>query len=350
MVVGLARNGTISVGRPAPSKAARMIVTLAFIGLGLLAVVPIIRWAVIDAVWSGDAATCRAAAGACWAFIREKFLFILFGLYPPDQQWRPATALTIFAAIFGLSSMPRLWGLKLALLWAAAITAILWLMGGGFGLLPVATSQWGGLPLSLILATIGLLCGFPLATALALMRGSTLAVLRWSSAVFVEAVRGVPLIAVLFVSAMIVPLFLPPDIQVNKLASAQIGLVLFAGAYMSEIVRAGIQIVGAGQLEAAKSLGLTYVATQVRVVLPQAVRATIPALVTTAIGFFQDTTLVIVIGVFDFLNTARAATVDPTWLGFYFEAFLFVGVVYFLISAVISRYGMWLEKRLHVSR
>lgn len=324
----------------------RLTASFAIIGLALYLAAVLVRWSILDAVWQGNAAACREAAGACWAFIREKYLIILFGLYPADAYWRPVSLCAIFLFLFSISAQKRFWGWPIGAIWIGSLAIAFWFMSGGFGLQPVPTSKWGGLPLSLLLAATGLVGGFPLAVILALMRRSELAVLRWWSRVFVETVRGVPLIAVLFISAMVVPLFLPPGIQPNKLVCAQIGLVLFAGAYMSEIVRAGMQIIGRGQFEAARSLGLGYFPTEMMIVLPQVVRAIIPALVTTAIGFFQDTTLVIVIGLFDLLNTARAATVDPAWLGFYFEAFLFVGVIYFVISAAISRYGSLLESHL----
>ncbi|MFV0646058.1 MAG: amino acid ABC transporter permease [Sphingomonadaceae bacterium] len=309
----------------------------------LLTLLPAFDWAVLNATWVGTVQDCRENGGACWAFIAQKYNLILFGLYPLELYWRPVTVLVIFALMFAACLTRGLWGRPVVLIWAGGLVLTVWLMRGGFGLTPVPTSMWGGLPVSLFLATVGLTLGYPLAVLFALMRQSELQVLRVISGTLVELVRGVPLIAVLFISVMVVPLFLPVGIQINKFACAQVGLIVFAGAYMSEIIRVGMQVIDKGQFEASHSLGLGYMTTQAEIVLPQVNRTITPALVTTAIGFFQDTTLVIVIGVFDLLNAARAATTDPAWIGLYVEAFLFVGAIYFVISALISMIGKRVE-------
>lgn len=335
---------------PVSRRVLRLLSGVAITLVALWLCLPMIDWTVVNAVWQGDAETCRKSAGACWAFIANKYTLILFGIYPHELYWRPGTVLAVFALLALASAQRRLWGKPLAAIWLTGLVLSLWLMGGGFGLVPVSTSNWGGLPLSFLLASISLLFGYPLAIGLALMRRSELVVLRWTSSFIVETVRGIPLLAMLFIAVMITPLFMPPGFQLNKLVSVFIGLILFSGAYLSEIVRAGMQVIGRGQYEAAKTLGMKYLPTQLTIVIPQSFRVTLPALVTTVIGFFQDTTLVIVIGVFDLLNAARAAAVDPQWLGFSLESFVFVGVIYFVISALIARYGRWLEKQLNTVR
>ena len=196
-----------------------------------------------------------------------------------------------------------------------------------------------------MLTAVGLSLGFPLAVLLALGRRSALAVPRVLATTFVETVRGVPLIAVLYVAALVVPLALPAGIEIDKLFLAQGAIVVFASAYLSEAVRSGLQVVPRGQYDAARALGLGAWRMQRLVILPQALRVVVPSFVSIAVGFFQDTSLVVIIGLFDLLNTARVAAQDPEWLGFHTEAYVFVGALYFLGSVAATRYGLWLERR-----
>jgi general L-amino acid transport system permease protein len=327
-----------------PLNAAITIVVAAAV---IAVAVPVLRWALVDAVWRGSADACRAdGAGACWTFVGHKLRFILFGLYPPAERWRAGLAVLLLVAMVVLTASPRAWRRWLLGLWIGVLAATYWLMRGGLGLPVVPTRQWGGLPVTLLLTTIGLAAGFPLGIVLALGRRSSRPVPRLIAAGIVEVVRGVPLIAVLYVAALLVPLAMPAGVEVDKLLLAQLGVAVFAAAYLAEAVRAGLQIIRRGQGHAALALGLTRWQTMRLVILPQALRVVIPSFVSIAIGFFQDTSLIAIIGLFDLLGTARIAAQDPEWLGFHTEAFMFVGVLYYLGSAVLARYGLRVERRL----
>lgn len=315
-----------------------------------LAAVPLARWALLDARWTGSAEDCRAVSGACWTFVGHKVAFVLFGLYPPAERWRAAAALVVLVALIVASLVPWCWRRWLVGAWVVGLAAAFWLMHGGAGLERVPTRLWGGLPITVMLTAVGLSLGFPLAVLLALGRRSTLAIPRALATVFVETVRGVPLIAVLYVAALVVPLALPSGIEVDKLFLAQGAVAVFASAYLAEAVRAGLQVIPKGQYDAARALGLSAWRMNRLVILPQALRVVVPSFVSIAVGFFQDTSLVVIIGLFDLLNTARVAAQDPAWLGFHTEAYVFVGAIYFVGSTLMSFYGSWLERSLHVGR
>ena len=288
---------------------AAIIVALAF---------PLVRWAFLDAVWTGTAETCRAAGGACWAFVRQKLEFIMFGLYPPAERWRAGLAVAVMVGLTMLTAWPRAWRRRLIVAWAVGLALAFWLMRGGAGLTPVPSRLWGGLPITLSLTAVGLALGFPLAILLALGRRSSMALPRMVCTAFVE---------------------------IDKLFLAQGAVIVFASAYLAEAVRSGLQMVPRGQRDAARALGLGTWQVNRLVILPQALRIVVPSFVSIAVGFFQDTSLVVIIGLFDLLNTARVAAQDPQWLGFHTEAFVFVGLLYFLGSTITSQYGLWLERR-----
>src|SRR5579871_4913657 len=340
------------------SSIASSIVTLVLLALLVKALVSFVRWGIVDAVWStpaNDSSACRAARGlgACWAVIPEKYRFILFGTYPFDQQWRPALAVLIFIALYYLTTRPSLWGRGLVYLWAGALLAIGVLMWGGVLGLPFVTQErWGGLPVTLVLATFGLALGFPLGIFVALGRRSKLPAIRSLCVLYVELIRGVPLVSLLFMASVMFPLFLPEGINVDKLLRAQAAIILFAGAYLAEVVRGGLQALPKGQYEAADALGLSYWKKTGLVVLPQALRLVIPPLVNTFIGFFKDTSLVLIIGIFDLLTAGKTAIVEPAWQGFSLEVYVFVGVIYFAFCFAMSRYSQGLEAGLsrHVRR
>ncbi|HYC02985.1 MAG TPA: amino acid ABC transporter permease [Azospirillaceae bacterium] len=309
-------------------------------------------WAVGSAVWSGDAAICRAeGAGACWSFVAEKWRFILFGTYPADQHWRPVAAMAAILATLLASADRRMWGRPLAVIWPVGLgLAALLMFGGVLGLDFVPTTLWGGLPLTLALSVVGLVFAFPLGVLLALGRTGDLPVVKALSVVYIEVIRGVPLISVLFMASVMFPLFLPQGATIDKLLRAQLGFILFAAAYLAEVVRGGLQAIPKGQYEAADALGLSYWQKTRLIVLPQALSLVIPPLVNTFIGFFKDTSLVIIIGLFDLLSTAKAALTDPAWRGFYKEAYLFVGLIYFAFCYAMSRYSQFLERDLSKGR
>jgi general L-amino acid transport system permease protein len=314
--------------------------------LVVAALVPFAQWAFLDAVWRPDAAACRAAHGACWGFIVEKHRFILFGTYPYDEQWRPALATLALLALWALSAMRIFWRPALALAWAAGLALIAVLMWGGvLGLPYVENERWGGLILTLLLSTIGLAVAFPLSILLALGRRSTLPVIRALSVAYIELIRGVPLISLLFMASVMLPLFLPAGVTIDKLARAQIALILFAAAYLAEVVRGGLQAIPRGQYDAAAAIGLGYWGATRSIILPQALRIAVPPLVNTFVGFFKDTSLVLIIGLFDLLSTIKVALTEPAWSGFGVEAYLFAALVYFVFCYGMSRYSRRFERR-----
>ncbi len=321
-------------------------VTLACLVLLAWAVPPLLRWTLLDAVWVGPADRCADAAGACWAFIGEKLRYILFGFYDHDRHWRPAVASAILLALAVVSGMPLFWRRTTLGLWVCGLAVAVLLLTGEPGGPAVPTDRWSGLPVSLLLAAAGLVGAFPLAVLLALARRSRMGGVRTLAILFIEVTRGVPLIAVLYVATLLLPLMLPAGSAIDKLLRAQIAIILFVSAYLAEIIRAGLQAIPDGQHEAAQALGLGYWQAMRLVILPQALRTVIPSIVNLAIGLFQDTTLIIVIGLFDLLHTARTAAKDPAWLGFYDEAFGLVALIYLTVCVAASRYSLWLECRL----
>ena len=310
-------------------------------------------WAILNAVWGkASVATCNAlmGQGACWAVVADKWRQMLFGIYPQEEQWRPAVAVLVFCAVLILSAMRRFWKLRrLAALWLVGNLLCGWMMAGGFGLTPVPTAQWGGLPITLMLAVFGTLFAFPLGVLLALGRQSRLPIIRAASIVYIELIRGVPLITVLFMASIMFALFLPEGVSFDKLLRAQIAITLFNAAYIAEVVRAGLQSLPRGQYEAAHALGLGYWQTQLLVILPQALKVTIPAQVNSFIDNFKDTSLVIIVSIFDFLYAVKQSVVsDLDWRHYFIEGYLFAMAVYWVFCFAMSRYSQWLEK--HLSR
>jgi general L-amino acid transport system permease protein len=325
------------------------IMSLLLIALLGKALFSLVQWGITNAIWiiQGDqTGPCRAirGIGACWAVIPEKYRFILFGTYPFSEQWRPALATLIFIALFYLSTRRSMWGQKLIIAWAGALVLIGVLMWGGiFGLSYVSQNRWGGLPVTLILATFGLAFGFPLGILVALGRRSKLPAIRSLCVLYVELIRGVPLISLLFMASVMFPLFMPDGVNIDKLLRAQIAFVLYAGAYLAEVIRGGLQAVPRGQYDAADALGLSYWKKNGLVILPQAIRHVIPPLVNTFIAFFKDTSLVLIIGIFDLLTTAKTSIIDPAWQTFSVEVYIFVSLIYFAFCFAMSRYSRQLE-------
>jgi general L-amino acid transport system permease protein len=313
---------------------------------------PFLRWLVVNASFSAtDGRECRASGGACWAFIGVWYRFILFGRFPYAEQWRPLLVIVIFLGMFLASCDRRLWGTKLLLIWLLGGALAIALMFGGFlGMGYVETALWNGLPLTLILAVFGMMFAFPLAILLALGRRSRMPAIRSLCVAYIELIRGVPLITILFMASVMLPLFLPPGTTIDKLLRAQIAIILFAAAYLAEIIRGGLQAIPKGQFEAADALGLGYWQKTRLIILPQALTMVIPPLVNTFIGTFKDTSLVIIIGVFDLLNTANNSLNDRNWSGFYWEAYIFIGLVYWSFCFFMSKYSQYLERDLNKVR
>ena len=313
------------------------------------------EWAVLDAVWGkAGVAACNALAGegACWAVVAEKWRQMLFGIYPPAEQWRPAAAVVLLCAMLVVSAMRGFWRpWRFAGVWIVGTAICAWLMGGGLGLARVETAQWGGLPITLMLAVYGTFLAFPLGVLLALGRRSQLPIIRSVSIAYIELVRGVPLITVLFMASIMFALFLPEGISFDKLLRAQVAIVLFNAAYIAEVVRGGLQALPRGQYEAADALGLGYWKTQLLVILPQALRITIPAQVNSFIDNFKDTSLVIIVSIFDFLYAVKQSVVsDLDWRHYFIEGYLFAMAIYWVFCYAMSRYSQWLERHLNRDR
>jgi len=330
-------------------------ITLALGYLLVRWIVGFVDWGIIHAVWSvpskgpgiADTSACQAAKGigACWAIISDKWRFIIFGRYTFDDQWRPAISIVLFVGLYIVSALRSFWRWELALIWLVTLTIIFVLMWGGvFGMEYVPQDQWGGLPITFILSTFGLAAAFPLAILVALGRRSTqLPAVRVLCVVYVELVRGVPLISFLFMASTLFPLFMPVGFNPDKLLRAQIAVILFAAAYLAEIVRGGLQALPKGQYEAADSLGLSYWHKMGFIILPQALRLVIPPLVNTFIGFFKDTSLVLIIGIYDLLSAGKIALGEPAWQPYGTEIYLVVGAIYFVCCYTMSRYSRGLE-------
>ena len=308
---------------------------------------PLVRWAFIDSAWHTTGQACRQAAGACWSVISMNYRFILFGFYPYEQQWRPFLAMMILFGLLFYSRDRTHWKKPLAYAWIIGLFTMGLLMKGGlFGLKPVESTQWGGLPLTLLLAVFGLTAAYPLGVILALGRRSKMPGVKTLCILYIELIRGVPLISLLFMSAIIFPLFLPEGVTFNKILRAQVAIILFTAAYIAEVVRGGLQAMSRGQYEAAESIGLNYYLTMRLVILPQALKIVIPPTVSILISAFKDTSLVVIIALFDLLKTTQTVLSNPEWMGFSREAYVFVAILYFLGCFSMSNYSRKLEREL----
>lgn len=312
---------------------------------------PFIRWAFIDSTWRAPGSACHEAGGACWSVITHNFRFMIFGFYPHGEQWRPLLAMIILVGLLFYSQNRSHWRKSLAYGWMAGLLAMGLLMKGGFfGLSPVESTQWGGLPLTLLLAVFGLAAAYPLGIVLALGRQSRMPAIKALCIVYIELIRGVPLISLLFMSSVVFPLFLPEGVTVNKILRAQVAIILFTAAYIAEVVRGGLQGMAKGQYEAAESLGLNYYQTMRLIILPQALKIVIPPSVSILISAFKDTSLVVIIALYDLLKTTQSVLSDPQWMGFSAEAYLFVALIYFVCCFFMSNYSRRLERELNVNR
>jgi general L-amino acid transport system permease protein len=324
--------------------------TLLCVALLAWTVPPTVRWLFIDAVWGRQpVAACEAirGQGACWAVVWEKFRFMMFGTYPYEEQWRPAIVIVVLVSLLVVSALRRFWNRRLIVVWALGIAIAYWLMAGGLGLVPVRSGQWGGLPVTLILAIFGIAFAFPLGVLLALGRRSHLPIIKSLSVIYIEVVRGVPLITVLFMASVMLALFLPIGWQIDQLLRAQVAIILFVAAYLAEAVRGGMQAVPRGQYEAAEALGLPYWKTIGFVILPQALRISIPPVVNSFISLFKDTSLVVIIAIYDFAYAVKKSVeTDFAWKKYFIEALLFSILVYWIFCFAMSKYSQRLERDL----
>jgi general L-amino acid transport system permease protein len=334
------------------------LLTILVVYLLYVSVPPIIDFFFIDAVWSGeDRDACRAETagreiGACWAYVINKINYFVYGSYPVDERWR----VNLFFALLAFGVVWLLWlraprrDLGAVYFFVVFPIAAYILLSGTsiLGFAEVPTSLWGGILVTIIVATVGIVFSLPLGILLALGRRSKLPIVRLASVIFIEFVRGVPLITVLIMANTMLPLFLPAGITVDRLARPLIGVAVFASAYMAEVVRGGLQAIPKGQYEGAMSLGLNYPKMMFFIILPQALRIVIPGIVNTFIGLFKDTSLVAIVGIFDIIRTIEASRVDPNWAAptVSYTGYAFAGLFYFIFCWGMSRYSVGVERRL----
>jgi general L-amino acid transport system permease protein len=325
------------------------VLSVLIIVLIVMTVVPLFQWAVWNSTWWADNKEGCTAGGACWAMFRVRWRQYLYGLYPETQQWR----LNLAAALLVLGMVPLLlrafrpkvwWAIGLIVVYP--IIAYFLFYGGVFGLPVVETALWGGLSITLVIAITGIVASLPLGILLALGRRSRLPIIKSLCVAFIELVRGVPLITVLFMASVMLPLFLPVGVTFDKLLRALIGVALFSAAYMAEVVRGGLQAIPKGQFEAAAALGLNYWKTTTFIILPQALKLVIPGIVNTFIGLFKDTSLVLIIGLYDLAGISQVVIKDPAWLGLAAETYIIAGIGFWIFCFAMSRYSMRLERKL----
>lgn len=329
---------------------ANSVVTIILAYFALQGIWSIFNWAFINADWVGTTRDACTGEGACWVFISVRWQQYMYGFYPEAELWRPRLFFFTLAVLVGLiaydKTPKRTWiWLFFVNIYPFLIAALLY--GGVFGLTVVETHKWGGLLITLIIALVGIVVSLPIGVVLALGRRSNMPIIRSLCTIYIEVWRGVPLITVLFMASVMLPLFLAQGSETDKLIRALIGVVMFSSAYMAEVVRGGLQAIPKGQYEAADALGLTYWKKVGLIILPQALKITIPSIVNTFIGLFKDTSLVLIIGMFDVLGVGQSSNTDPSWLGFATESYVFVALVFWVFCFSMSRYSIWLEGKLH---
>ena len=332
------------------SSAPNTVLTLLACWFLFVSIPPLMHWAFLDADWFGESRNDCTGEGACWVFIATRLNQFMYGFYPHTEQWRVNVGFLLLVCLAAPLLVERFrykTSLGLAVLFGYPFLGYILFYGGLFGLPVVETYLWGGLMLTLVLAGIGIVLSLPLGVLLALGRRSNMPVVKAASVAYIEIWRGVPLITVLFMSSVMLPLFFPEGVTLDKLLRALIGIVLFQSAYMAEVVRGGLQAIPRGQYEAAEALGLSYWKTMALVILPQALKIAIPGIVNTFIALFKDTTLVLIIGLFDLLGIVQQAFADPDWLGFSVEGYVFGGLIFWVFCYGLSRYSQALERRLH---
>ncbi len=320
--------------------------TLIILAVFWYSLIPFVQWAFIDACWSPDA-NCREAKGACWSVITCNYKIMLFGFYPQNILWRPITAIILLFILLFISRNRQYWKPWLGYTWLVSLIIMGTLLSGGIlGLEHVEIEKWGGLILTLLLSVFGLTAAYPLGIILALGRQSKMPAIKSFCVVYIELIRGVPLISLLFMSSVVFPLFLPEGMTINGILRAQIAIIIFTAAYIAEVVRGGLQGMNKGQFEAADSIGLNYSQTMRLIILPQALKIVIPPSVSVLISAFKDTSLVVIIGLYDLLKTTQTTLSEPRWMGFSAEAYIFIAIIYFLCCFFMSNYSRRLEREL----
>ncbi len=333
------------------SSLANTVLTLLALWMIWQLAITLFSWGVLHATWDGrDGGDCREG-GACWPFASAWFGQFLYGRYPDAERWRVNLTYALAAAGLVPLMIPRvpgkLWS-ALYLLVVFPVLGVILLSGGVLGLAQITTDLWGGLLVTLVIASTGIAAAFPIGIVLALGRRSPMPIVRWVSIGFIEVIRGVPLITVLFMASVMLPLFLPEQWTIDKLVRALIMVALFSGAYLAEVIRGGLQAIPRGQFEAADALGLSYPHKMGLIVLPQALKLVIPGIVGSFIALFKDTSLVLIIGIFDLLGMAQAASSAPAWLSpsTPMTAYAVAGMIFWIFCFGMSRYSQMLERRL----
>ncbi len=322
------------------------ILTVTIVSILWFSIIPFLQWALIDSCWLPDS-NCRDTGGACWSIISSNYKIILFGFYPQDILWRPVTAIVMLISLLCISRNRNYWNSFLGYSWIISLVVMgILLKGGILGLEPVDIEKWGGIILTLLLSVFGLTAAYPLGIILALGRQSKMPVIKTFCVFYIELIRGVPLISLLFMSSVVFPLFLPEGVSINGILRAQVAIIMFTAAYIAEVVRGGLQGMNKGQFEAADSIGLNYLQTMRLIILPQALKIVIPPSVSVLISAFKDTSLVVIIGLYDLLKTTQTTLSEPKWMGFSAEAYIFIAIIYFVCCFFMSNYSRKLEKEL----
>lgn len=350
--------------RPAPSNTKGLVhwlrdnlfstplnVALTTLGIAILfwVIPPFVKWAYVDANFLGTTREDCNSGGACWVFIRMKIDMFMYGFYPSIERWRINTVYGLFFVLVALFRYLKNPVVKIVAAHVYFIVGFFLVYGGLFGLEVVPTDKWGGLMLTIMVAAVGIVAAFPLGVILALGRASHLPIIRSISVTYIEFIRGVPLITILFMSSIILPLFFPEGINFDKLLRALIGIAMFEAAYIAENIRGGLQSIPKGQYEAADAIGLSYWQKMGLVILPQALKVAIPNLVGVSIALFQDTTLVMIIGLFDLLAMVRLSAADSYWLGYETEGYVFITFIFWFFCYSMSNFSQKLEKRFNTN-
>ena len=323
------------------------ILTIIAFAIVFLTLPPLLDWLIFDATWTGTKEEITGD-GARWIFIFEKLNLFIYGFYPEEQYWRPNLLLAITVAAVVLFKKVAITKFRIALIVLFPIIAFI-LLHGGFGLVEVPTTKWGGLLLTIVVASVGIIASFPIGIAFALGRQSNMPIIRTISVIFIEFIRGVPLITLLFMASVILPLFFPEGMDFDKLLRALIGITLFQSAYIAEVIRGGLQAIPKGQYEASEAMGLSYWQSMGLIILPQALKISIPNIVGSFISLFKDTTLVLIIGLFDMLAMVTLTATDADWLGFETEGYVFITFIYWAFCFSMSKYAQSVENRFNTN-
>ncbi len=326
-------------------------VALTVLGIALLlwVIPPFIKWSIIDANFKGTTRASCTGDGACWVFVKMKMDMFMYGFYPAAERWRVNLTYGLFIVVmlsfkYLKHAMP-----KIIVTTLYFIIGYILIRGGMFGLEGVFYDKWGGLMLTIVVSAVGIVFSFPVGVLFAFGRNSDLPIIKSLSVTYIELIRSVPLITVLFMSAVILPLFLPDGVTFDKLLRAIVGLIIFESAYISEAIRGGIQAIPKGQYEAADAVGLSYWQKTLLVILPQALKVAIPNLVGIFISLFQNTTLVMIIGLFDLLAMVQLTASDSHWLGYETEGYVFITIIFWVFCYLMSLYSNKLEKRFNTN-